>query len=245
MNNYHITKNLLTKSKIYLKSLFSQANSVETKINLTHKQPPTQYLKIAITNLQNRHIETNLATIDNLEQIAQKYPQLHWEITVILTNFVRRSTPYLPQTENKPHPSPTVCEDIQAALSVIARRNAKQDPENEQLDLSYTDMTDVILCGASLEKANLYQANLAGVDLTGANLRGAILTAANLQGANLKGANLEQAILSAANLENANLTGANFHRANLYLAKLHQATLNHAILTQANLKEAVFFDESS
>ncbi|MEH2378996.1 MAG: pentapeptide repeat-containing protein [Nostoc sp.] len=135
---------------------------------------------------------------------------------------------------------PKVRADIQAALTVIARRDVNKDPENEQLDLSHTDIRGANLNRANLEQTNLYQANLAGANLREANLAGAVLSAANLEGANLYLANLEGAILSAANLEGANLEGANLHRASLYLARLHGAILNDARLDGANIREAKF-----
>lgn len=230
MNTYHTAKNWLNKRKIPLTWIYSEINSIQNKIKTTQNQSATQHLIIAIKHLHNRHIETSLATIYDLEQIAQNHPQFHWEIIENLTVFVRNHAPHMPQAGNKPHPSPTICTDIQAALTVIARRDVTKDPENEQIDLSHTDMTGANLCGANLEKTNLYQANLCSADLRGANLHGAILSAANLKGANLFGANLKEAILSAANLEDANLSSADLRGANLYLAKLQGAILIDAIL---------------
>jgi hypothetical protein len=239
MNAYHIAKNLLNKHKISL-NLYSEMNYIHNKIKNNQNKSAKKNLIIAIKHLHNRHIETSLATIYDLEKIALNHPQFHWEIMKNLTDFVQNYAPYIRQTGNKPHPSPTICTDIQAALTVIARRDVKKDPENEQVDLSHTDITGANLCGANLEKINLYQTNLCGADLRGANLSGAILSSANLTGANLSGANLKEAILSAANLKDANLSRANLHRANLYLAKMHGAILNDAILNQANLRECQF-----
>ena len=142
------------------------------------------------------------------------------------------------QQEYKSQLSPTICTDIQVALTVIGRRNAQKDPENEQLDLSHTDLRGANLNDANLELTNLYQVNLSGANLAGANFSGAILSAANLSDANLAGANFSGAILSAANLSDANLAGAKLCRANLYLANLHGANLRDAMLEGANLRYA-------
>ncbi|AFY32442.1 pentapeptide repeat-containing protein [Calothrix sp. PCC 7507] len=237
MNAYQATKNWLNKNNIHLKLLYLQVIPTQKPRKNHHNQSPRQRFRIAINDINNCNIEARLAAIDDLEQIAQSETNFHWEIMEILTKFVRNHASHLPQTDNQLDLSSTICIDIQAALTVIARRDTKQDPENEQLDLSHTNMMGANLCGASLENTNLYQANLSGADLRGANLYGAILTAANLKGANLSGANLAKAIFSAANLEAANLSGANLYRANLYLANLHQAILNDAILNQANLRD--------
>ncbi|WP_244329352.1 pentapeptide repeat-containing protein [Tolypothrix sp. PCC 7910] len=197
-------------------------------------------LRIVIENLKQENLEISLAVFDDLAKIAQTEPKLHWQIMKALTNFVRNNASALPQAEIKGSNLLTVRADIQAALTVIASRNSKQDLENEQLDLSHTNISGAKLAEANLAQTNFYQTNLSGADLCRANLQGAILSAANLSGANLSGANLKEAILSAATLSGANLSGANLQRANLYLAKLDGAILNDAITTGANFRDTKF-----
>ncbi|BAZ83395.1 MAG: pentapeptide repeat-containing protein [Sphaerospermopsis kisseleviana] len=178
------------------------------------------YLMKLLQRLENNTIETSLSAINELERLAQDNPQFHWIIMDMLTNFVREKTANLPPEE--------VISDslvdkrilIQSAMIVIGKRDVKQDPENEQIDLSYTDLRGLNLQGINLAHTNLYQVNLSQANLVGANLEGAILSAANLAG--------------------ANLTNANLHRANLYLASLKDAILDDAILEGANLREAKF-----
>ncbi|WP_373528800.1 pentapeptide repeat-containing protein [Nostoc sp.] len=82
--------------------------------------------------------------------------------------------------------------DIQAALTVIGRRN-QNELENQRLDLSNIDIRGANLRGANLQGANLIYANLQRANLTQANLQRANLTQTNLQGAYLWGAeNLEE-----------------------------------------------------
>lgn len=203
-------------------------------INFTrffHSKPA---LKAAIKQLHSSNLETRISGIYDLEQIAKTELKLSQEIMELLSSFVRN---HASPNQNQPQIPPTMRADIQAALTVIARRDTTKNSESDPLDLSHIYIAGANLCGANLQQANLYQVNLSGANLRDANLRGAILSAANLSAANLENANLEQAILSAANLESANLSGANLHRANLYLAKLNRAILDHAILTQANLRE--------
>ncbi|MFK0735501.1 MAG: pentapeptide repeat-containing protein [Gloeotrichia echinulata IR180] len=243
MNGYQNGKILLPRNKNYLPNIDLGIITSRRKIKKTKFPSPKQRLKIAFEQLDNhQNLETSLTAIDDLEQIALEYPQFHWIIMDNLTMFVRNHAPYQPQTELKPNTSLGICQDIQAALTVIARRDINQDPENEQLDLSHTDMSGVNLSGANLEKANLYQSNLSGAELCGANLSGVILTAANLKGANLSGANLHGTILSAANLSDANLSDANLYQANLYLATLYGAILDNTIFSGANLRESKFSD---
>ncbi|MCC5630814.1 pentapeptide repeat-containing protein [Nostoc sphaeroides] len=240
INAFHGIKNILPTNDSQLSKICLRIHAFQGEVNQTQHQSPKERLRIAIEQLGNKTIETSLAVINDLEQIAQNHPQYHWIIMDILTTFVRENAPYMPQEKVTSNLSTKVRVDIQAALTVIARRNVNKDPKNEQLDLSHTDMRGANLNRANLEQTNLYQANLAGANLTEANLAGAILSAANLESTNLYLANLEGAILSAANLTGANLEGANLHCASLYLAGLHGAVLNDAILDGANLREAKF-----
>ena len=233
-------KNILSVNNIQLSKIFLWIPAFQEEVKKTQPHSPKQRLRIASEQLGNNTIETSLAIINDLEQIAHNHPQYHWIVIDILTTFVRKNAPYIPQEEITNNPSTKIRVDIQAALTVIARRDANKDSENDQLDLSYTNMRGANLNGANLEQANLYQANLAGANLRESNLAGAILSAANLEGANLSLANLEGAILSAANLKGANLEGANLRRASLYLAGLDKAILNDAILDGANLRETKF-----
>ncbi len=233
-------KNILSINKIQLSKILFWIPTFQEKIKGTHYKSSKKRLKIASQQLRNNQIETRLAVINDLEQIVHNYPHYHWLIMDILATFVRENSPYIPHEKITSNLSTKVRVDIQAALTVIARRDANQDPENEQLDLSHTDMRGANLHGANLAQTNLYQTNLAGANLTEANLAGAILSAANLERANLYLANLEGAILSVSNLERANLSKANLHRASLYLARLNGAILNDAILDGANLRETKF-----
>ncbi|MEH2250097.1 MAG: pentapeptide repeat-containing protein [Nostoc sp.] len=240
INAFHAMKNILPINNSQLSKIYLRMHTFQEKVNQTQHQSPKQRLRIAIEQLGNKTIETNLAVINDLEQIAHNHPQYHWIIMDMLTTFVRENAFYMPQEEVTSNFRAKIRADIQAALTVIARRDVNKDPENEQLDLSHTDMRGANLNGANLKQTNLYQANLAGANLREANLAGAILSAANLEGANLYLANLEGTILSAANLERANLSGANLHRATLYLAALHGAVLNDATFDGANLRQAKF-----
>ncbi|MBD6619399.1 pentapeptide repeat-containing protein [Komarekiella sp. 'clone 1'] len=240
INAYSYMKSILLNDDSLLSKLFLKIVVAQKPVKTTHHKSVKQRLKVRIEQLGNNPRETSLTIIHDLEQIAQDHPQYHWLIIDTLTTFVRENSPYMLQLELISNPLAKVPTDIQAALAVIVRRDAKKDPKDKQLDLSHTDMRGANLNSANLEDTNLYLANLSEANLSGANLKGAILSAANLCGANLAGANLEGAILSAANLEKANLSGANLYQANLYLASLHEAILDNAIFDGANIREAKF-----
>jgi Pentapeptide repeats (8 copies) len=238
-------KNISSKTNMLFSKISLWIDDYQGQVKKNQRHSPKERLRIASEQLGNNTIETSLAIINDLEQIAHNYPQYHWIIIDILTTFVRENSPCILPEEVTSNLPKKIRVDIQAALTVLARRDANKDPENEQLDLSYTDMRGANLNGANLKQINLYQANLAGANLREANLAGAILSAANLEGANLYLANLEGAILSAANLERANFSKANLHRASLYLARLNGAIFNDAILDGANLRETKLSDTVS
>ncbi|MFN6568878.1 pentapeptide repeat-containing protein [Dendronalium sp. ChiSLP03b] len=240
INAYYSAKRQLITNQVPIINIIPGIVFNKEKLQNNSHQALKQCLRVAIEDLNNPKIDNRLAAIYDLERLAHSYPEHHWKIMEILTNFVRNHTLSVSQEEVKSQPSLTICTDIQVALTVIGRRDVQQDMENEQLDLSHNNLRGANLNEANLELTNLYQVNLSGANLSGANLSGAILSAANLSGANLSGANLSGAILSAANLSKANLSGANLHRASLYLANLHGANLNEAILDGANLREAKF-----
>jgi uncharacterized protein YjbI with pentapeptide repeats len=120
-------------------------------------------------------------------------------------------------------PPPT---DVQAAVTVLGRRDASHDRHGVPLDLGHTNLRRVTLSGS----------NLAGASLRGTNLDAAALRRTNLQDADLARANLQDADLADADLKNANLRGANLRRARL------KADLRGAVLTDANLRGACLTD---
>ncbi|NER24496.1 MAG: pentapeptide repeat-containing protein [Symploca sp. SIO1B1] len=140
-----------------------------------------------------------------------------------------------------------------AILTVIGRRDTEKESENQNIDLSNTDIAratlykanlqGAILDDADLQRVFLDRANLQGATLYGANLQGAILDDADLQGVFLNRANLQGAFLNEANLQGvfldrANLQRAILNRANLQGALLHEANLQEALLDEANLAGA-------
>jgi uncharacterized protein YjbI with pentapeptide repeats len=195
-------------------------------------------------------VDVRLGGIYLLEQIARDSPELHWPIVEILTAFIREHTK--PDTgatpsSNKVPSSRTVAADVQAALTVLGRRNSERD--RGRLYLHGTNLQGAELSEANLQEAELSEANLHGAILGGTNLQGATLVKANLQeamfgAANLQNAmfaeaNLQSAELSGADLQDAILAGANLQKAHLYSAKLRGAYLGEADLKGVDLSETI------
>ncbi len=185
----------------------------------------TERFTKAIEQLGSDNISIRLGGIYALESIAE-YSQkgkwserYHWTVMEVLSAFVREKPPLKggldeKKAEDKQQPQKPRT-DIQAALTVIGRRNPEKDPKNQKLNLS--------------------KADIAGADLIGANLQGAILIEANLQGAFLNEAKLQKAILWGAELQKAILWGAELQGADFLRAKLQEACLTKG----ANSKDAI------
>jgi len=161
-----------------------------------------------------------LGGIYALEGVMNTSEQYHMPVLEALSAFIRDST----RTEKGDDPPAT---DVQAALTVIARRSAigKEGPDftNAHIPkagLNYANRIDAALTEATLTGAFLVSANLTSANLTQANLTGAILTAlyreeggperkahANLKGARLDDADLRGATVTQAQLDQACGTG--------------------------------------
>ena len=188
------------------------------------------------TEQLNRRGFSALVGIQALEEIAKDSPRYHWKIMELLAAFIRNA-PRSKEEEGIP-------DDIQAALTVIGRRNP--DNDKKSLNLRNTNLRGANLFGADLRGAYLNGADLREVCLTTANLKGAVLWEANLEGAKLDSANLEEAKLSKTNLQSANFSCSILRRADLSEAKLQEADLSgtdlrKADLTGANLERAYLY----
>ena len=156
-------------------------------------------LREAIDLLGSEKLEIRIGGIYALERSARDSLRDHPTIMEVLTAFVREHSHGqwpLPVDGDALGPERTIRPDIQAALTVIGRRNATHDLQ--PIDLS---------------RANLSYANLTGADFTGADFTAADLTAANLTNGDLTGAFLTDADLTRAALIHARLTHANLSRA--------------------------------
>ncbi len=240
--------------------LFVNYLNSQAEMRLTQERLITERFSKAVEQIGNNKEEVVIGGIYSLERIAKDSPKDQWTIMEVLTSYIRKNSP-IPSNIQQLEPAarqkaleklPSVSIPVQAALTVIGRREVENDQAGDNLaettdsnkikilDLSQTNLREANLILANLNGANLNGANLIGANLIGANLIGAYLNRANLNRANLIGANLNRANLNRANLYGANLDGAylnraNLNRANLFGANLYGANLNRANLFGANL----------
>jgi hypothetical protein len=236
---------------------FQNLKATQRNVLISEEKQVTERFTQAINQLGSEgkdKITIRLGGIYALERIAKDSPKDYWTIMEVLTSFIREKillSKFAKQTETqsteakdssksfgslepKEQSSKCIATDTEAALIVIGRREAKNDPKDKFIDLSGADfsytnlylanLSRMIFVNTNLSKANLYLANLSYTILYITNLSGAVLKEANLShadlsGAVLKEANLFRTDLSGAVLKEANLSGANLSGANLSGAK--------------------------
>jgi Pentapeptide repeats (8 copies) len=187
-------------------------------VELTEQRQATGRYATAIEQLGSDKLDVRIGGIYALERIARDSADDHPTVMEVLTAFIREHS--RDQGPPPPHGRKKMRPDLQAALTVVGRRDAERDTRRLDLtmaDLSSASLTDANLAGAQLAFADLSyaylsHATLAGGCLLGANLHGASIGGADFTGANLAGADLTFALA-------ADLNGANFARAHLDGAK--------------------------
>ena len=221
--------------------LESDKETADRNLKLADSKQITERFSKAVEQLGNEgSITVRLGGIYSLERIARNSQEDHWTIMEILTAFVRENSNINREPDSK------ILQDIQAALTVIGRRNTENDPKNVRINLSRANLNGAKFSEAKLDKANFSSANLTKdrfyeVSLTQAifhdsNLTEARFDESNLTEAGFSRANLTKAIFSEANLTkayffNVNFTGANFFGVNLIEAKLNHADIENADFT--------------
>ena len=196
---------------------------------LTEQGQVTDRYTKAIEQLGSKELDVRIGGIYALERIARDSAKDHPTVMEVLTAFIREHSrePLPPPDTSSPDQQRWIRPDVQAAVVVVGRRDARRDI------LDYIDLTRANLNGENLNGLNFNRMYLTGGDLTGATL-----FSAGLRGAGLGGANLTRANLTNANLTNAGLVGTNLTRANLNGATLTGADLTGADLTNATLASA-------
>ena len=230
------------------------------RLQVAQEGQVTERFSRAIDHLGNNSLDVRLGAIYALERIARDSRQDHGPIMEILTAYVRERAPRDPSsedqqpTDDESHvptfsdeellPTSALATDVQAALTVIGRRQTGYDPPEQVLNLMRTDLgggnlvqaslQSALLGEANLQKAKLWSANLQGALLIRASLREANFVNANLQRAELVGAQLQHAVFQRADLRKSGFTGASMDRASLVGANLQKAVLNGAHLQGAS-----------
>jgi uncharacterized protein YjbI with pentapeptide repeats len=222
----------------------------------TQEKQITERFSKAVEQLGEESITVRLGAIYSLERIAKDSKYDHWTIMEVLTAFIREKS-----NDNR-KPESKIPQDIQAALTVIGRRNTENenDPENEQIVLNNIKFNEASFYKAVLNKAHLsdiecrraifYGAELQKAVITDSKLESACFEIANLTNATFINVDLTDAQFDKANLTNAtfvnvNLTNVNLKEANLAGAKFHLTDFTGTILTETDIKDTIFYDDKA
>jgi Pentapeptide repeats (8 copies) len=208
-------------------------------LELTEQGQVTDRYTKAIEQLGSNKLDVRIGGIYALERIARDSPADHPTVMEVLAAFVREhsreqwplveGTGAIPERATRP--------DVQAAATVIGRRDAKHD--RGQINLMRANLARADLRGADLSGATLFQADLTETVFLRTKLSGAVL-----HGANLTGAFLISSDLTGARLDKANLTGADLSRADLSRASLLAANLLRAAFIETRLTGADLLAEN-
>jgi len=223
----------------------------QERLNTDQERLVTNRFSKAVEQIGNSKEEVVIGGIYSLERIAKDSPKDQWTIMEILTAFVRKNSPITPEIQELEEGSEEKLKalekldpvkiEIQAALTVIGRREQEQDYTSDKVSQQNTkrlDLSNSNLRSADLRSANLRSANLSSTNLSSTNLYSANLIGADLTDTNFTGADLSLSYLSRANFTDARLTGARLTGAYLTGADLTSARLSGAYLTGADLTSA-------
>lgn len=185
------------------------------------------------------YLQVRLGGIYALERLARDSTRDQPTIIEVLSAFVRTSTQIAP---GEPCPKEPPNADVQAALTVLGRRNIDQD-RGTRVDLrgaclAPAELAEARFDHASLSRTYLNGASLINIDLNGASLDDADLSESDLAGANLNDAWLFSADLTGADLSEADFTDATLNQAQLRNADLRAAQLDNTYLHNAHLNGA-------
>jgi uncharacterized protein YjbI with pentapeptide repeats len=150
---------------------------------LTEQGQVTDRYTKAIEQLGSTNPTVRTGGIYALERVARDSARDQYTVMEVLAAFIRdhsRNQPPLPNSGAVP--LRTIDLDLQAAVTVIGRRNPAI---TSRIDLTGAGLSGAILSVAELSHADLRSTDLSGADLTGVNLAGANLADTKLVGADL------------------------------------------------------------
>jgi hypothetical protein len=183
----------------------------------------TDRITKAVDQLGEDTVDVRLGGLYALERVAQDSYEDRATVTAILVAFVRTHAPADSQAADPDVWLGIRAPDVQAALTLLARRPETAD--EPEIYLSRTDLRkarmvegrwDGMICAHSnLAGARMRHSSLVGVAFDHSDLREAHFCEANLAGAKLRDTRLDGADLHGADLRGADLTGATLDGADL------------------------------
>jgi hypothetical protein len=187
------------------------------------KQVTERFTK-AIEQMGSDKPEICMGGIYALERIASDSEKDHWIVMEVLCSFIRHRSSIEKNYSNQQ----TISGEIQAAVTVIKRRKASQDPKRKNLDLSFS-----YLKGADFSSDSFKLFLSRGERFVTLNLRGVDFTGSNLELSDFTGSSLVSACFSKAKLDAADFTRTDLTRADFTTSSQLKTIFTDAITTQS------------
>lgn len=217
-----------------------------------------EVMAAAFAGLGGSEIHTRVGAIYTLERHARDRPTDQGPIVQTLAAFVRERCP-APAPKlvggSYQNPSPEAiyvppATDIQAAVTVLGRRERANDPPNTKLslacvNLSGYDLSDGDFTGTSFRGAYLCATNFAGAKIVRGDFQLAMLENADFYNAKAQEASFSAAYCGQTRFAHCDLTGARFVESDLRDADFTGATLQRADLAGAALDGAKAVPQAS
>jgi hypothetical protein len=190
----------------------------------------------AVDQLGSDKIDVRIGGIYSLESVVRDSPGDHATVMEVLCAFIREHPAEQQALPVDDETGPRLAADVQAALTVVGRRNAELDIPFRGPDLSHA-----ALRGASISFGNFSGTRFLGADLSyaqceAADFSHAIFTEAKITRAFLGGVAFKVAGSGdAPSNARVNLRGAVLRRADLTETNLNYADLRDALLYETNL----------
>ena len=219
-------------------------------IEIAESRLITDRFSKATEQLASNSLHTRLGAIYSLEGIAKEDKQYYWIVIEILSAFIRREEDVNTLQSQEEKISKTAV-DIQAALTVIIRRDIKLEIEPKinlsgailnNVNLSGAKLENIDLSGAKLENINLSEAKLENINLSRAILNVVDLSKAKLVNVKFIEAELFETCFQGATIDNSNFNAAHLTKVDLVSTKIKKTTFQQVILKSImpNLKDTYF-----
>ncbi|MEU4814892.1 pentapeptide repeat-containing protein [Micromonospora aurantiaca] len=249
-------------------SIYYTGRSVEatrSQVRLQEQGQITDRFARAVEHLGAEQSNVRLGAIYSLERIMRDSPADQPTIIEVLCGFVRERSPNKATSYNPydfswksftegPWVRRFTATDIQAALTVLGRRNIAHD-DDTRIDLSGANLDGALLGGqfqsADLKRSSLVKAHLQGwfanadfteADLAAAEARGSRMPEATFRHARLDQANFSHTHLQDVDMNTASGIGTNFGYADLTGADLQDVKMSAALFFQAKLVKVWLVD---
>jgi uncharacterized protein YjbI with pentapeptide repeats len=200
-------------------------------IEIAESRLITDRFSKATEQLASNSLHTRLGAIYSLEGIAKDDEKYYWIVIEILSAFIRREKDVNISQSQEEKTSKTPV-DIQAALTVIIRRDIKSGIEQKTIDLSGAILNDIDLSGKRLENINLRRSTLHHVILFEAKLINVDFIEAELFDTNFQ----------RANIDDSNFNAAHLTKVNFVSTRVNKTTFEQAILKGTEIYKDTYFD---